>query len=78
MKDAYYPGWQAAVNGAPAEIYPTNALFRGVPLPAGENEVVFSYHPGAWQTGLRISLAGALLWLLLALWTLGAARTTNR
>ena len=78
LKDAYYPGWQAAVNGAPAEIYPTNALFRGVPLPAGENEVVFSYRPGAWQTGLRISLAGALLWLLLALWTLGAARTTNR
>ncbi len=74
LKDAYYPGWQAQVNGAPVEIYPTNALFRGVPAPAGENEIIFSYRPHAWQTGLRISLAGGLLWLLLALWTIATAR----
>ena len=67
LKEAYYPGWQATVNGEPAEIYPTNVLFRGVAAPPGESEVVFTYRPHTWRIGLRISLAGGLLWLLLAL-----------
>ncbi len=78
LKDAYYPGWQAAVNGEPAEIVATNVLFRGVPVPAGESEVVFWYGPQSWQTGLRLSLAGSLLWLLLALWTARCASTRKR
>ena len=67
LKDAYYPGWRATVNGEPVEVYPTNALFRGVYVPAGESEVIFRYSPHTWRTGLWISLAGAALWLLLAL-----------
>ncbi len=78
LKDAYYPGWQAAVNGEPVEIVATNVLFRGVPVPAGESEVVFWYGPQSWQTGLRLSLAGSLLWLLLALWTARCASTRKR
>lgn len=71
LKDAYYPGWQAAVNGEPVEVVATNVLFRGVPVPAGESEVIFSYRPTAWRTGLRLSLAGGLLWLLMAALTYG-------
>jgi len=78
LKDAYYPGWQAAVNGEPVEIVATNVLFRGVPVPAGESEVVFWYGPQSWQTGLSLSLAGSLLWLLLALWTARCASTRKR
>ena len=70
LKDAYYPGWQAMVNGTPAAIYAANVLFRGVPVPSGENEVVFSYQPYTWQTGLWVSMAGGVLWLLLALVTI--------
>ncbi len=73
LKDAYYPGWHAAINGEPVDVVPTNVLFRGVPVPAGESEVVFSYMPTTWQTGLRLSLAGGLLWLLLASFTYGRA-----
>ena len=78
LKDAYYPGWQASVNGEPAEIVATNVLFRGVAVPAGESEVVFWYQPQSWQTGLWLSLAGGLLWLLLALWTFRCASTRKR
>jgi uncharacterized membrane protein YfhO len=53
-------------------------LFRGVPVPAGESEVEFRYRPQSWQTGLRFSLAGGLLWLLLALWTVRCASTRKR
>ena len=78
LKDAYYPGWYATVNGEPVEIIATNVLFRGVPVPAGESEVEFRYRPQSWQTGLRFSLAGSLLWLLLALWTVRCASTRKR
>lgn len=77
LKDAYYPGWQAAVNGEPVEVVATNVLFRGVPVPAGESEVIFSYRPTAWRTGLRLSLAGGLLWLLMAALTYGHAWRRN-
>ena len=66
LKDAYYPGWRAAVDGEAVDVVPTNVLFRGVPVPAGESEVVFSYMPTAWRTGLGVSLAGGVLWLVLA------------
>lgn len=78
LKDAYYPGWKAEVNGAPVEIVATNALFRGVPVPAGESETVFSYEPATWRNGLRLSLAGGILWLLLAWWTFGSLRARRR
>ncbi len=77
LKDAYYPGWQAAVNGEPVEVVAANVLFRGVPVPAGESEVIFSYRPATWRTGLRLSLAGGLLWLLLAALTYGHAWKRN-
>jgi len=77
LKDAFYPGWQAAVNGEPVEVVATNVLFRGVPVPAGESEVIFSYRPTAWRTGLRLSLAGGLLWLLMAALTYGHAWRRN-
>ena len=66
LKDAYFPGWLAAVNGEAVDVVPTNVLFRGVPVPAGESEVVFTYIPTAWRIGLGLSMAGGLLWLVLA------------
>lgn len=78
LKDAYYPGWRAAVNGEAVDVVPANVLFRGVPVPAGESEVVFSYLPTTWQTGLRLSLAGGLIWLALASLTYGRAWRRKR
>ncbi len=72
LKEAYYPGWEATVNGEAVVIYAANVLFRGVPVPAGENEVVFTYRPQSWRTGLRASAGGGLLWLLLAVGTIWA------
>ena len=73
LKDAYYPGWHATVNGEPVDVVPTNVLFRGVPVPAGESEVVFAYVPTTWRTGLWLSLSGGLFWLVLASLTFGRA-----
>ncbi len=70
LTDADYPGWQATVDGQPAAIIPTDGLFRGVFVPAGEHEVVFAFAPQSFANGRLISLASlALLFVgLLVVW----------
>jgi uncharacterized membrane protein YfhO len=67
LADAFYPGWTATVNGQPVGIFATNLLYRGVPIPAGEQTVVFEYQPNSWRRGVQISLVGWVLWLGLAM-----------
>ena len=64
LSDAFYPGWRATVDAAPAEILPTNVLFRGVYVPAGAHMVVFTYEPVGWRLGLALAVGGLLLVLL--------------
>lgn len=78
LADAWYPGWQATVDGAPAEIYPTNLLFRGVVLPPGEHTVLFTFAPDSWRRGLWIGTGAALLWIILALYGLIPMRRAAR
>lgn len=65
LADAFYPGWEATVDGAPAPILRTNLMFRGLALAPGSHEVVFTYRPAGWQRGAWISL-GTLLLLCIA------------
>jgi hypothetical protein len=61
LTDAFYPGWQASVNGRPAEIVRANRAFRGVELPAGDHIVRFDYRPTSVPIGLALSAAAALV-----------------
>ncbi len=70
LADAYFPGWQATVNAAPAPIYRADIMFRAVQIPAGASRVAFVYAPW-WYPGLL--LAGGGLWLLLGVGLLAAA-----
>lgn len=72
LSDAYYPGWRATIDGRPTDIYQTDVLFRGVFVPEGTHEIIFSYRPTYWRPGLAISLIG------LALWAAAAAALTVR
>ena len=57
LSDTYYPpGWHATVDGQPVPILQANHAFRAVSLPAGEHEVVFSYHSRSFTIGLIISV----------------------
>jgi hypothetical protein len=56
LADAFYPGWQATVDGVPAPILRANLMFRGLALTPGRHEIVFSYRPAAWRLGAAISL----------------------
>lgn len=78
LADANYPGWQAALNGQPTPIYQTNGLFRGVLVPAGEHELVFTFESGPFRTGLIITVAALLAVAGLLLFSWVARRETRR
>ncbi|MBL8045302.1 MAG: YfhO family protein [Anaerolineales bacterium] len=67
LTDAFYPGWAATVDGAPAEILRANLMFRAVALPAGEHVVEFRYAPPSVTLGLWVSgLAWGILFVVSA------------
>jgi hypothetical protein len=68
LRDTFYPGWQATVDGNPVPIIRANHAFRAVPLDAGTHEVAFRYAPISVYRGAALSVValaitlGALLW----------------
>jgi hypothetical protein len=56
LADTWYPGWQATVDGVPAEILRANYNFRAVWLEAGEHEVNMVYRPTLVLVGAAVSL----------------------
>jgi hypothetical protein len=44
LADSHYPTWKVTVDGVESEIYRTNFNFRGVVVPQGSSEVVFTNH----------------------------------
>ena len=62
ITDVHAPGWEARVNGAPAEVLRANSLFMAVELPAADCQVALSYRPfwfraGAWMSALSLLAA---------------------
>jgi hypothetical protein len=57
LRDNYFPGWKAEVDGAPARILRADYAFRAVALSAGSHRVVFRYRPGSFYWGIGVSLA---------------------
>ena len=63
LADNMYDGWEATIEGEPAEILLTNHTFRGVMVDAGTHEVVFRFRPDGLITGVWIYALGSLLLL---------------
>ncbi len=54
-------GWQAYLNGEKVAHYPVNYVLRGMEIPAGKQEIVFSYEPKVIQKGATFALVSYLL-----------------
>lgn len=65
VSEMWYPGWQATVNGAPAEVMQANGGLQAVAVPAGQSQVVLSFHPAPWRWGLIAAAVGVALVVLL-------------
>ena len=55
LSDAYYPAWQARVDGSPAEVYVADGALRAVAVPAGRHAVEFQYASAALPLGAAIT-----------------------
>ncbi|MES2513865.1 MAG: YfhO family protein [Bacteroidota bacterium] len=58
-------GWSVKVNDEDAKLYRINAGLTGLPIKTGNNKVELSFEPRLKNIGLKISLTGAILFLLL-------------
>ena len=65
IADAWYPGWEASVDGAPGELLRANLLYRAIPLAAGTHAVTLTYRPESWRLGVVISLASVSVMLVI-------------
>ncbi|HEX8386362.1 MAG TPA: hypothetical protein VF576_09265 [Rubricoccaceae bacterium] len=60
--EVYYPaGWTAKVDETAVPIVQTDALLRGVPVPAGEHLVSMRFRPAAHRTSLIVSWVAFVL-----------------
>jgi hypothetical protein len=67
LSEMFFPGWKAMVRKAGSSdawqsvpIYRTNYLFRGIPVPAGDNEVRLVYRPMSVIIGAIVSSSTAV------------------
>ncbi|HWM84835.1 MAG TPA: hypothetical protein VNO33_03330 [Kofleriaceae bacterium] len=58
VHEAFFPGWSARVDGAPVDLVPANAGFRGVLVGPGRHRIEMEYSPGAWPALAIVSLLG--------------------
>ena len=68
FSEVYYPkGWNAYINGEPAEYFRANYTLRAMTIPPGNNRIEFIFEPKVIKTGSTISLASSILFGLILL-----------
>jgi hypothetical protein len=76
MIEAYYPGWQAYVDGKREEILRANYVFRAIPLGPGSHRVEVVFEPLSFKIGLSLSLL--TVFLLLLAWPISTRRRLSK
>jgi len=66
-------GWEATIDGQPADLIRTNYLLRGLRVPAGQHTITMTFAPSSFFTGKAISMVCSLL-IILGLIGFGAWR----
>ena len=61
VSENYFPGWTAKVGEADVPIVQTDALLRGVPVPAGEHLVTMRFRPETHRASLTVSWVAFLI-----------------
>jgi hypothetical protein len=61
FSDSYFPAWHAWIDDEETTVYLTDAVIKGVIVPAGRHNVVFRYEPVSYKYGWIITALGLLL-----------------
>lgn len=71
VSDAFYPGWQASIDGESIKIWKSNVALRGVVVPAGTHHIEMTFRPWNFSIGVGLSVGTAvvvLLWSVVVGW----------
>jgi len=69
FSESYYEkGWKVTINGEEAKHIRVNYLLRGLEVPKGEGEIIFTFEPEVVQLGSKITLTSTILLLLVIGW----------
>jgi uncharacterized membrane protein YfhO len=68
LRDSWYPGWMAFVDGRRCPILRINGCFRGVIVPPGEHRIRFVYRPILVYASGAVSLLAVLFVIFVSLW----------
>ncbi len=70
VAESYHPGWKAAVNGSPAQVYRVNGDFMGCLVGPGTQLATFKFQPASLRAGRLISYLGLgfLPFCLIGIW----------
>jgi len=60
LADANFPGWQARVDGQPADIFSAQVLGKAVAIEQGRHTVEISFHSRSFHYGLVITIVSLL------------------
>jgi hypothetical protein len=66
LSENFYPGWQATIDGKPANITQCETAFQCVEVPAGKHLLQFLYRPRTLRWGAGITLTALVALIALA------------
>jgi hypothetical protein len=62
FSDIWYPyGWEATIDGKPAEIMRADYVLRALKVPAGKHNIEFHFRPQSYATGNKLTTYSNLL-----------------
>ncbi len=69
FSDIWYPlGWEATIDGKPAEIMRANYVLRALKIPAGQHTIEFHFRPHSYALGAKLAVSGNIaLFALIAI-----------
>jgi len=68
LRDTYYPGWRAEVDGVETPIYLADFFFRAVFLEPGSHDIQFRYAPPFFAVAVGLSILACIIVALMLIW----------
>ncbi len=64
IRDTWFPGWQATVDGQTVSVVKTAGFFRGLSLPSGRHVVAMNYNASIVYSGALLTAMGLIVCLV--------------
>lgn len=76
FSEIYFPwGWEATIDGKPAEIGRVNYVLRAMVIPAGTHEIVMTFDPQSVHTTVSVATVAIIIIYLLSLTAIACSVT---